>query len=301
MKRRTFCSSVALGGLALGASSLLGPLPLLAAPGPDLVAVQGADVEAALDRGLAELGGMPRFVSPGQTVLLKPNMGWAVTPEGGANTNPLLMRRLVKLCLDAGARKVTCFDNTCDHWQDAYRESGIERAVRDAGGMVAPGHAEGYFQSVSVSGGTILKTAKIHELYLEADVIINVPVLKHHGGTGLSCALKNMMGVVWDRKFWHRNGLDQCIADFGLCGKRPVLNVVDAQRVMLTGGPRGKSDSQFKRLDMLILSPDMVAADVASALAFGSRPESFAYIGMAAAHGLGKNSLDGLDVRRVRA
>lgn len=316
MKRREFCATVLGGGLAVGLSSLLPPLALNAPAAnsaaadsigagsagayPDLVAVQGADMAAALDQGLTALGGMRRFVKPGQTVLIKPNMGWAVNPEGGANTNPLLVKRLVECCLLAGAKKVTCFDNPCDHWQSAYRDSGIERAAKDAGASVAPPNSESYYQTVRIPDGKILRQTKVHELYLEADAIINVPVLKHHGGAGLSSAMKNLMGVVWDRHFYHRNGLDQCIADFIMFARRPVLNVVDAGRVMLNGGPRGHGDSRFKVLDMLILSPDIVAADVASALSFGAKPDDFHYIGMGAASGAGKGSLDGLDVRRLR-
>lgn len=307
VKRRTFCSAVLGGGLAAGLCSLARPLPLsaaapenAAAAHPDLVAVQGSSTATALDKGIEALGGMQRFVRPGQTVLIKPNMGWAVAPEGGANTNPLLVKRLAEICAQAGAKKITCFDNPCDHWRNAYSDSGIERAARDAGVIVAPPHSESYYQSVQIAGGRILRQAKVHELYMEADVIINVPVLKHHGGAGLSSAMKNLMGVVWDRHFYHARGLDQCIADFTAFARRPALNVVDAGRVMLTGGPRGRADSRFKVLDMLILSPDIVAADTASALSFGARPENFAYIAMAAALGVGKASLDGLDVRRVR-
>ncbi len=306
MKRRTFCATLLGGGLAASLSPLVSPQLLhAAAPArpaafPDLVAVQGSDSVAALDKGIEAMGGMGRFVKPGQTVLIKPNMGWAVSPEGGANTNPLLVARLAELCRQAGAKKVTCFDNPCDHWESAYRESGIEKAATAAGVVVAPPHSEGYYQAVQISGGKILHQAKVHELYMEADAIINVPVLKHHGGTGLSCAMKNLMGVVWDRKFYHRNGLDQCIADFLVYPKQPTLNVVDAKRVMLNGGPRGRADSQFKVLDMVILGQDIVAVDVASALSYGAKPEDFRYIAMGAALGVGKGSLNGLDIRRLR-
>ncbi len=309
MKRRAFCTAV-LGAAATGLAALAPSSLCLAAPGggpagvspsrPDLVAVQGENVAAALDKGLAAFGGMETFVKPGQTVLIKPNMGWAVAPAGGANTSPVLMRQLVEHCFRAGAKKVTCFDNPCDHWRDAYRESGIEAAVRDAGGVVAPPHSESYYHPVSILGGKILAQAKVHELYMEADVILNAPVLKHHGGTGLSCAMKNLMGVVWDRRFYHGRGLDQCIADFTTYGRRPALNIVDAGRVMLSGGPRGQASSQYKKLDLLILGPDIVAVDAASALAYGANPGQFAYIGMGEKMGVGKGTLEGLNVQRLR-
>jgi uncharacterized protein (DUF362 family) len=307
MKRRTFCSAVLGGGLAAGLSAFIptsfsraASVPSSPLSSPDLVAVSGENVTAAVDAGLAALGGMEAFVKPGQTVLIKPNMGWAVTPDGGANTNPVLMKRLIEHCFKAGARKVTCFDNPCDHWRDAYRESGIEAAVKDAGGVVGPPHSESYYQRVNIPDGKILVQTKIHELYMEADVVLNVPVLKHHGGAGLSCAMKNLMGAVWDRRFYHGRGLDQCIADFCLYAKQPALNIVDASRVMLSGGPRGQSYSQFRKLDLLILGRDIVATDVASALAFGAKPERFSYIGLAAGAGVGKGSLEGLNIQRLK-
>ncbi len=307
MKRRTFCSALLGGGLAAGLSGLVpaglshaASVPGSAASRPDLVAVHGENIAAAADAGLAAFGGMEAFVKPGQTVLIKPNMGWAVTPAGGANTSPALMKRLVEHCFKAGAKKVTCFDNPCDHWRDAYRESGIEAVVKAAGGIVAPPHSESYYQQVTIMGGKTLAAPKVHEMYMEADVILNVPVLKHHGGTGLSAAMKNLMGVVWDRRFYHGRGLDQCIADFCLYGRKPALNIVDAGRVMLSGGPRGQSYSQYKKLDLLILGRDIVATDVACALSFGAKAEEFAYIGMGAKLGVGKGSLDGMNIQRLK-
>ena len=301
MKRRTFC---ALTGGAVAFSAMPAPLRAFAATGedsgPDIAAVQGGDGIARLDRSLEEFGGIRAFVGSGQSVVIKPNMGWAVPPSSGANTDPALVKRLAELCLQAGAAKVTCFDNPCDHWRDAYRESGIEAAVIAAGGVVAPPNGERYYRQVDLPAGVKLREAAVHEAWLEADVVFNMPVLKHHGGAGMTAALKNLMGVVRDRSFYHRNGLDQCIADFAANGKRPTLNIIDAGRVMLTGGPRGQSHSQYKRLDLLIVSPDIVAADVAAALSFGAKPEDFAYIGMAAKQGAGRGSLDGLDVRRIR-
>ncbi len=297
MKRRTFC---ALTGGALAFSAMPSPLRAIAFTKPDLVAVQGGDNVARLERAFEEFGGITTFVQPGQTVAIKPNMGWAVPPSGGANTDPALVARLVALCLEAGAKKVTCFDNPCDHWRDAYRESGIEEAVSAAGGLVAPPNSEKYYRRVELPLGVKLHEADVHEAWLEADVIFNMPVLKNHGGAGMTAAMKNLMGAVWDRRFYHRTGLDQCIADFATIGKAPALNIIDAGRVMLTGGPRGQSNSQYKLLDLLIASPDIVAADVAAALSLGAKAGDFPFIGMGAKLGAGRGSLEGLDVRRVR-
>ena len=148
--------------------------------------------------------------------------------------------RIVEHCLQAGAREVSVFDHTCDAWARSYRNSGIERAVKDAGGKVVSGASEGYYQKVDVPGARRLMDVKVHELVLGADVFINVPVLKHHSSTGLTIGMKNLMGTVWDRGYWHRNDLHQCIADF-IALRRPALTVVDAFDVMKQNGPRGVS------------------------------------------------------------
>ena len=144
------------------------------------------------------MGGMGRFVKRGQTVTVKPNIGWAVAPELGANTNPAVVKRVIEHCLDAGAKKVYVFDNSCDSWRLSYSASGIEAVAKAAGAEVVPPASEGLYQSVTLRGSKTLGVVKVHELVLSSDVLINVPVLKHHGGAGMTAALKNYMGMVWE-------------------------------------------------------------------------------------------------------
>jgi uncharacterized protein (DUF362 family) len=273
---------------------------------PHLVAVKAPAGSAArpdmpgrlFAEGIAALGGMGRFVSKGATVVVKPNIGWDVTPDRGANTNPNLVKAVIEACLAAGAKRVYVFDHSCDSWQACYKNSGIEAAAKAAGATVAPAGTESYYQQVDVKSAIALKTIKVHELILGADSIINVPVLKSHGGAGMTCALKNLMGTVWDREAFHFQGLDRCIAEADIA-VRPSLTIVDASRIMLTGGPRGHGGSRYAELGMQILSPDIVAADAAAAKTFGPGPEAFPYIGMAAALKLGTANLDGLDIKRI--
>lgn len=110
--------------------------------------------------------------------------------------------------------------------------------------------------------------AKIHESLIEADAWINVPILKNHGGAKLSCAMKNMMGIVWDRRFFHQNDLQQCIADICTWKKKPVLNIVDAYRMMHQNGPQGKSAADVATLKSMIVSPNIVAVDTAALALF---------------------------------
>jgi len=304
MKRREFIRT-GLGAAAFAGASLslpysnklwgnpYSPLPY------DLIAIKGGEPDIMFDQAIEAMGGMQAFVQKGQKVVVKPNIGWDVIPERAGNTNPLLVKRVIQHCFQAGAREVHVFDNTCDKWDLCYKNSGIEQAVKDAGGKVAPGNTENYYQTVQIPGGKKLNTAKVHELILDADVFINMPVLKSHSGTRLTIAMKNLMGIVWDRGYWHRNDLNQCIADYATYAKKPALNIVDAYRVMLKNGPRGVSEADVSLMKSLIISTDMVAADAAATKIFGITPDDVPYIGIADSMGIGTMDLDKLKVHRI--
>jgi uncharacterized protein (DUF362 family) len=267
---------------------------------PDLVAVKGGAAEAMFDIAIKEYGGMGAFVRKGQTVVVKPNIGWDQGPEMAANTNPALVKRIVEHCLDAGAKKVYVFDHSCDSGSRSYKNSQIERYAKDGGAEVVTGDSSSLYHDTAIAGAATLKKAMVHELILESDVFINVPVLKNHSGAGMTCAMKNFMGIVWDRGAFHARGLDACIADSCLI-RRPALNVVDAWKVMLSGGPRGYAGSRFDEQKMLMLSTDIVAIDAASAATMGKKAADFGYIGKGEERGLGRADLKGLNILRLNA
>jgi uncharacterized protein (DUF362 family) len=270
-----------------------------AAPRTILAAIRDGSRTAMLDRALAELGGLSRFVQPGQTVLIKPNIGWDVAPDLGANTHPELVGHLVKLCRDAGAKSVSVFDHTCDQWQKCYANSGIEAAVKEAGGILVTGDDQSLYRPVEIPRGVKLKSAQVHALVLDSDVFINVPVLKHHSGSLMTGAAKNLMGVVWDRRFYHRNDLHQCIADF-LTFKTPTLNIMDAYHPMVRNGPRGRAAEDVVELRSLLASTDIVAIDTAAARLLNQEPANIRHIGLGAAHGVGTANLEAVDIRRIK-
>lgn len=305
MDRRNFLRNVLGGTVVVGSSLAFGDYTkIFAATGNltvpyDLVAVKGGEPDQMFDRAMASLGGIQNFVPKGSKVVVKPNIGWDVTPERGGNTHPKLVSRIIEQCLQAGAGEVSVFDNTCDTWSRCYKNSGIERAVKDAGGKMVPGSNEGYYQKVSVSQGKRLTEAKVHELVLDADVFINVPVLKHHSSSMVTIGMKNLMGIVWDRWYWHRNDLHQCIADFATY-RKPTLTVVDAYNVMKQNGPRGVSVGDVVTLKSLIVSTDPVAADAAAAMIFGAQPSDIRHIQLAADMGVGKINLKELAIDRIK-
>lgn len=270
----------------------------------DLVAVMGGEPEAMFRRAIAEMGGMKSFIKPGQKVVVKPNIGWDKSPELAGNTNPKLITEIVKQCFAAGAKEVTVFDHTCDDWQKCYKNSGIEAAAKAAGAKVMPAHLESYYRNVSLPQGKKLKNAKIHEAILNCDVWINVPVLKHHGGAQLTISMKNHMGIVWDRGFFHQNDLQQCIADICTLQKKAVLNVVDAYRIVKTNGPQGRSVSDVVLTKGLFISQDIVAVDTAAAKFFNQVREmpldTVGHLANGEALKIGTMNLDKLNIKRIK-
>lgn len=309
MKRRDFLKTSALAGAALtlnfeGLHAALTNNTVAVEAVPDMVAVMGGEPEVMLDKALETLGGIGKYIKKGQKVVIKPNIGWDRSPEMAGNTNPKLVKALVQKCLAAGADKVTVFDHTCDNWQKCYATSGIEEAAKEAGAIVMPANDEKYYKEVSVPNGKKLKSAKIHEALVEADVWINVPVLKNHGGAKLTCAMKNYMGIVWDRRYFHQNDLQQCIADICTWEKKPVLNIVDAYRIMFQNGPQGKTLADVATLKSLIVSPNIVAVDTAALSLFNQVKKldlaAASHIGRGEENNLGTTDLKKLNIKRIK-
>lgn len=311
MERREFLKAIAVAGVA--ATIKLGnPMSVLAQSGRnettgagyDLVAVMGGEPEEMFRKAMDELGGIGRFVKAGQKVVVKPNIGWDKSPELAGNTNPKLVTEIIRQCFDAGAKEVVVFDHTCDDWIKCYKNSGIEEAAKAAGAKVVPAHEESYYREVELPQARNLKKAKIHQAILDCDVWINVPILKNHGGAKMTIAMKNHMGIVWDRGFFHKNDLQQCIADICTLSKPAVLHVVDAYRVMKTNGPRGKSAADVVNPKGLFISTDIVAVDTAATKFFNqieSMPlEVVGHLAKGEELKVGTMDIDRLKVKRIK-
>lgn len=311
MDRRKFLRAIALTGAAATVKASGGMHILsetvnspLAASSVDMVAVMGGEPEAMFKRAIQEMGGMGKFVKKGQQVVVKPNIGWDKVPELAGNTNPKLVAEVVRQCFAAGASEVTVFDHTCDDWVRCYKNSGIESAAKAAGAKVVPAHEESYYKEVSLPNGVKLKSAKIHEAIINCDVWFNLPVLKHHGGANLTMSMKNYMGIVWDRRIFHRSDLQQCIADVCTYPKKPALNIVDAYRIVTTNGPQGRSAADVANPKGLFISQDIVAVDTAAAKFFNQvREMPLEHVGHLAsgqALKLGTMNIDKLNIKRIK-
>lgn len=303
MKRRDFIFKGVGLGLISGVAPFFGGLEsvygMSTASSSKLAAVRGGEPEVMFDKAIEALGGISQFVKKGQTVVIKPNIGWDAPPERAANTNPQLIGQIVKRCIEAGAKEVKVFDKTCNKWDRCYKNSLIEDHVKKAGGIMVPGNVESYYHEVQIPNGKKLKSTKVHKLILDSDVFINVPVLKHHSSTYLSLGMKNLMGVVWDRKFYHSNDLNQCIADF-VTYRKPDLTIIDGYNMLTKNGPRGVSTADVVNLKALIASTDIVAADAAATKMFGSEPNEIEHIKIANDMGLGTMDLKSVSISRIK-
>lgn len=270
----------------------------------NLVAIMGGDPAEMLRLSIEELGGIGKFVKSGDKVVVKPNIGWAKTPEMSSNTNPEVVGALVKLCVDAGAEEVKVFDHTCNEWESCYKLSGIKAAVEDNGGVMVPGNNETYYKEVEIPQGVTLKSTKIHSAILECDVWFNVPVLKHHSGAKMSLSMKNSMGIIWDRQIFHKEGLQQSIADLATFKKRPALNIIDGYRSLTQNGPQGKSVDDVINTKALFASIDPIAVDTAAAKFFAQVKElnvdDVSHIALGEKHNLGTTDLSSLNVKKIK-
>ena len=263
-----------------------------------LAVARGGDAAAITKTAISALGGIERFVRSGDDVIIKPNICVDYhPPEYAATTNPTVVATLVTLCLGAGARRVRVMDTPFGGTpESAYAVSGIEEAVRAAGGeMEVMGPVK--FAKTPIPEGQDITAWEVYRDVVEADVLINVPIAKHHSLARLSLGGKNLLGVITRPNQMHRN-LGQRVADLASL-VRPTLTVVDAVRILSAHGPTGGSLNDVQQTDTVIASHDLVAADAWAATLFGLTGADISYVKEAAEMGLGTMELDGIRIEEI--
>jgi uncharacterized protein (DUF362 family) len=301
LNRRQFIRSTLRSALAAGAAGSLPlidllALPALAASAPQVAMRKGVDIPLLVDETLAAVGGIGRFVTAGDKVVVKPNIGWDRTVEQGANTHPEVVKAVVEHCLEAGAAQVRVFDNTCNDPRRCYVNSGIQEAVESLGSRRARvEHMDRRaYQQVAIRQGRELSSWEFYRPAIEADCFVNVPVAKDHSISTLTLAMKNIMGVIGgDRGRLHRR-IGDAVTDINLV-VHSDLTLIDATRILLANGPQGGRLSDVEWRHTLVASSDIVAADSVAATLFGLRPEQIPTVVAGAQRGLGV-----MDLERIR-
>jgi uncharacterized protein (DUF362 family) len=254
---------------------------------PVLTLAENNDHVNALLKALDAIGGIGRFVKEGERVTIKPNVGWDRTPAQAANTNPMLVGEMVRLCLEAGAAEVIVTDVTCNEARRTFLRSGIRKATEKAGGKVILPVDED-FMTVNL-GGKLLTDWKVLRYFLETDRLINMPIVKHHSLSGCTIGMKNLYGILGGRRNQLHQQIDQSIIDLAAFS-RPTLTVVDATRVLLRNGPQGGSLSDVDEKHTVMCATDQVAADSRACEFLGLTGENVGHVMGAEKAGLG--SLD---------
>lgn len=311
ISRRTFLKTAVGAGTCLYGlnylSSLSRPKPLktLKETGlkRGLVVVHGGQREGRTEeetvkematRALKALGGIEKLISRGDKVVIKPNISWNRAPEFAANTNPFLVAALVELCGGAGASRIKVLDNTCSsNPATSYELSGVARAAGKAGAEVCFVDSS-RLRKVNIPGGKALSSWAFFDDFIlkeEVDVLINVPIAKHHSTSRLTMAMKNVMGMVgWDRGALHKD-IHPKIADLNRVVKVD-LTVLDAYRILKNHGPTGGRledvDNSTEGARRIVMSTDPVAVDSYGATLFGFRPEDIGFIREAHEAGMGE-------------
>jgi len=228
------------------------------ATGP-LVAVAHGEKSKLVKSAINTLGGIKKFINPGDYVLIKPNISFAANNENGATTSAAITKQVVELCFEAGAEKIKIIDFPLANSELCIAKSGIKKVLVNSKKIsLLMLNKEQQFIGVSVSGGHELKRVKIARELLKADKFINLPIAKSHSATGVSLGIKNLMGLIWNRSYLHRVDLHRAIAELGLVIK-PDLTIVDATKVLASGGPGGPGKTIV--LNTVIAGVDMVAVD----------------------------------------
>ncbi|HIE27138.1 TPA: DUF362 domain-containing protein [Candidatus Poribacteria bacterium] len=302
--RRDFIKNTVAAGIAFASFPLLGysesktPSAQVAKKDIGLAIATGSDdpkklVQAAIDA----VGGMGQFVSRGDIVVVKPNIGWSRTPEQAANTNPYIVEKIVELCLNAGAKKVKVFDRTCNRAKTTYRRSGIEAAVKRVGGDIKYVD-ERKFKEVKIPQGKRLKSWRMYIEALDADVLINVPIAKHHSTSRLTMAMKNLMGVLGGNRGDLHNQLGQNLADINTVIK-PNLTILDAYRILTAHGPNSGTPDDVKLTKQVIVGTDPVAVDSYGATLFGLTGQDLDFVRIGHEMELGEMDLNKVALKTI--
>jgi uncharacterized protein (DUF362 family) len=279
--------------LSVRRSHTVAPNPAL----PDLTVISGDSPRALVQRALLELGGIQRFISRGDVVIVKPNIAWDRTPEQAANTNPEVVAEMVRQCWSAGAKRVIVTDVSCNEPSRCFQRSGIaDAASKEGAKVILPDPSR--FKEVNL-GGDVLQEWPVFQPFLEADKIINLPIAKHHSLTGATLGMKNWYGILGGQRQRLHQRINESLVDLADF-VRPTLTLIDSYRVLLRNGPTGGNLEDVLLKKTIVAGTDPVALDAYVAKAYWNlEPPTLPYLELAADRGLGSLQFDKLRTQVV--
>ena len=260
---------------------------------PLLAIVRGSNVDDMVAQAVDKLGGIGRFIKKGDRVLLKPNVGWDRVPQQAANTSPEVVAAVIKLCRQAGAGSVVVSDVSLNDPLRSFNRSGIEAATQKAGGEVRICSSDDFV--MADMGGSLLKKWPVSRFLMDADKVINLPIVKHHSLSGCTLAMKNWYGVLGGRRNQLHQDIHTSIVDLATA-LRPTITIMDAVRVLKRNGPSGGNPMDVAREDTIIAGLDEVAMDSFATRFLNVAPEQIPFLLMADKKGLGSMDWRSLNI-----
>ncbi len=295
MKRRDFIKKSVVASGVLSAPGLLSMAQ--ETPSAPVIKVQGESPYDMTKKAIQELGGMGKFISRQDIVMIKPNIGWNRTVEQAACTNPEVVKALVEMAFNAGAKQVMVMDNTCHKAEDTYNRSGIKQVAEDTGATLK--YADENRLVVYDFKGEHMKKWPVFKDFIEVDKFINVPILKHHGSAELTIGMKNLYGILGGRRGKLHRSMGPNIADLAN-GFKCHLTIVDAFRVLMRNGPIGGRLSDVELKKTVMASTNIMEVDVVAAHLFGKEPSQVPFIQSAFEKKMGQIDINKINVKTFK-
>ena len=297
MNRRDFLKATLAAGTVLAVPGVSGLFSMLeAAEKTDLAVATGPSPASITKAAIDALGGIKAFISRGDVVVVKPNIGWDRLPVYAATTNPEVVATVVALCYEAGAKQVKVFDHSVVDPRRCYKQSGIAAAATAAGGIVSF-IDDRKFRDMKLPG-VALKSWPLYIEAIEADKFINIPIAKTHGLSTLTLGMKNLMGIMGSSRGRIHQRMDGSLVDLAMTVK-PTLVILDAVRILTANGPQGGDLSDVRQLNTVVAGWDQVAVDAYGATLFGLKGSSLGFVVAGHKAGLGSMDLAKLRIKKI--
>jgi uncharacterized protein (DUF362 family) len=323
MSRQEFLKRMLGAGALVGGSALLGArlwdrsvrvpgfekMPGISLPGfqvepssvlPEVVMARGADHGATISAAIDGLGGMRRFVKPGETVLIKPNVAFDRPAALGTTTHPDALRALARLVWEAGASRILIADNPINSPQGCFLKSGLTAVATEMNlDILFP--EEHTFSTLSMEGDVLREWPMFYEPFRKADKVIGLAPCKDHNLCSASMTMKNWYGMLGGRRNQFHQHIHRIISDFALMVK-PTLVILDGMRILQSNGPTGGRLSDVKVVNTVFAGTDMVAVDACGyETLLGRDLSQLTYVHLAQQRGLGRADWRNLRVKELNA
>jgi uncharacterized protein (DUF362 family) len=256
--------------------------------------VSGTARSQTVRKAIELLGGICRFIKPGETVLLKPNIAFARPARICSTSHPDIIIETARLCLSAGAKKVLVTDNPINDPNSCFELSGIASAAKQGGAeIILP--KDNLFRPVTLKGAKLINNWPIlYEPLKNADKVMGIAVVKDHHRSGASMTMKNWYGLLGGGRSNFHTNINTIITELAMLVK-PTLVILDATEIMVSNGPTGGSVSDLRQTNLMIAGCDQVAVDSFGATLLDMSPASLAYLVKAQAMGLGTTDYQSLN------